>query len=338
MIGSRRAHRRPYFFEIFVAAHLIFILAVIKTRGPDISLLIAGDVISTIIMLATQALGGVLLRWIVEAFRGRGRRFLRRVGSRGWMTDSLRLVVFGALSTGVYGAIKLLVPIYHPVLYDRALWDLEQRMFGGYAPVVFVISLFSNPKLLWFFDAAYAKIFFTSLFIAFGFFLSHPSRRVRVAFANGNVTLWIVGAWLYLLIPSLGPAYAFPDLWIQIRDLTPVTNVWHVKLMVNYKNVLKLTRGIDAPLTFMYGIAAFPSMHVAFQTFVFLWMRRLWISGQVIFGVFTLIIFLGSMITGWHYLIDGLAGFALALACYWAFARNLGRADVPVLPAARERG
>ena len=109
---------------------------------------------------------------------------------------------------------------------------------------------------------------------------------------------------------------------MSIRDLTPVTNVWHIKLMANYQNVLKLMRGVNAPLTFMYGIAAFPSLHVAFQTFVFLWMRRIWISGQVLFGVFTLIILLGSIITGWHYLIDGIAGIVLALICYLIFART----------------
>ena len=41
-------------------------------------------------------------------------------------------------------------------------------------------------------------------------------------------------------------------------------------------------------MSVVYGIAAFPSMHVAFQTFVFLWMRRLWIYGQLVFGVFLL--------------------------------------------------
>ena len=322
MIGSRRAHRRPYFFEVFVAAHVIFIIAVIKWRGPDITPLILGNFINNAEFLLIEVVIGIALRWSVEAFRGRGRRFGHSIASEGWITDTLRLLVFGSISTCVYGAIKLLVPIYHPVLYDRALWELEQKMFAGYAPVVFVINIFSSPVMLGFFDAAYARIFFMSLFIAFGFFLSHPSRRVRVAFTNGNVTMWVIGAWLYLLVPSLGPAYAFPELWMSIRDLTPVTNVWHIKLMANYQNVLKLMRGVNAPLTFMYGIAAFPSLHVAFQTFVFLWMRRIWISGQVLFGVFTLIILLGSIITGWHYLIDGIAGIVLALICYLIFART----------------
>jgi membrane-associated phospholipid phosphatase len=42
----------------------------------------------------------------------------------------------------------------------------------------------------------------------------------------------------------------------------------------------------------------------------------------VLFGIFAAAIFLGSMITGWHYLVDGLAGFVLALLCWWVFWRR----------------
>jgi len=322
VIGSRRAYRRPYFFEIFVAANVIVVYGILILRGPAVMPMTNLNVLVAAATLVAQCLLGVIVRAIVEVARGRGRRFFRVIRSQGWLTDSVRLVLAGAFVIGVYGIVKLLIPLYHPVLYDKQLWDLEQRMFGGYAPVVVVLNLFSAPRVMSFFDAAYARIFFTSLLIGPAFFLSHPSRRIRLAFANGNAMLWIVGAWLYLLIPSLGPAYAFPELWIPIRELMPVTNAFHAGLMDNYQKVLRLRGGTEAQaLNFMFGIAAFPSLHVGFQTFVFVWMRRVWVSGQVLFGVFTLLIFIGSMVTGWHYLIDGLGGAALAIACYLAFAK-----------------
>ena len=119
-----------------------------------------------------------------------------------------------------------------------------------------------------------------------------------------------------MLVPSLGPAYFFPDIWIPIRESMHVSNAFHAALIQNYQNMLQLMRTGSAKVTYLYGVAAFPSLHVAFQTFVFFWMRRLWISGQVLFGAFTLIILIGSMITGWHYLVDGLAGMALAGLSY----------------------
>jgi membrane-associated phospholipid phosphatase len=55
--------------------------------------------------------------------------------------------------------------------------------------------------------------------------------------------------------------------------------------------------------------------------YVFLWMRRLWRYGGIVFGIFTLFIFIGSVVTGWHYLIDSIAGLVLAYISYVIFAR-----------------
>jgi hypothetical protein len=322
VIGSRRAYRRPYFFEWFVAAQMLFVYIWVTLYGPTIRWLITSNIGVSILAIAGEAIVGVLIRYAIESYRGKRRRFARAIFSVAWMTDTIRLAVFGGVLVGVYGAIKLVVPIYNHRLYDRQLWEIDSAMCGGYAPVVFVVSLFSSPRVLTFFDQAYARIFFSSLNIAFTYVMSHPSRRVRVAFSDGNALMWSIGAWLYLLIPSLGPAYFFPDVWIPIRSYMPVTNVFHAALIANYQNMLKLMRTGSAKVTYLYGVAAFPSLHVAFQTFVFAWMRRLWVSGQVLFGAFMLIILIGSMITGWHYLVDGIAGIALAALSYWIPART----------------
>jgi hypothetical protein len=335
--GSRRVYRRPYFFEVFAAAHFIFILIMVAWRGPNIMEPIWRNVGASVWGLFSEGLMGVILRGLYDLVRGKGRLFIRSIANVGWLTDSVRLLIFASLLVGVYGAIKLVVPIYHPALYDQALWELDRAMFGGYAPVVFTLNVFSSPRVLTFFDAAYAKIFFTSLGVAFTFFMSHPSRRIRIAFADGNAALWIIGAWLYMLVPSIGPAYFFPDIWMAVRDLTPITNSMHRVLMINYQNVLKLKKGIEVPIVFMYGVAAFPSLHVGFQTFTFFWMRRVWVSGQVLFGVFTFLIVLGSMITGWHYLIDGIAGMLLAYSCYKAASRAWNVSDWARLRAAIAR-
>jgi hypothetical protein len=322
VIGSRRAYRRPYFFEIFSAAQIVVVYLIIAMRGPAIGKLVNDDMIVTVIAVTILTLAGLAVRGAVEAARGRGRRFLRSIANAGWMTDTVRLIIGNAFLIGVYGAIKLVVPIYNGRLYDEQLWKIDSAMFGGYSPVIFVLSAFSNPHVLQFFDASYARIFLVSLNIAYVYFMSHPSRRLRIAFADGNMALWCVGAWLYLLVPSLGPAYVFPDLWLVYRQWQPVTNQLHATLIANYEGMLRIKRGAGATVFLLYGVAAFPSLHVAFQTFMFVWMRRLWISAQVLFGFFTVLILLGSMITGWHYLIDGIAGIVMAVACYAVAARG----------------
>jgi membrane-associated phospholipid phosphatase len=59
---------------------------------------------------------------------------------------------------------------------------------------------------------------------------------------------------------------------------------------------------------------------VAFEMLVYLWMRRVSKLGSIAFAVCVILIFLGSVITGWHYLIDSIAGMALAVGCYAAVA------------------
>jgi PAP2 superfamily protein len=315
-------YRRLYFFETLSIAQIVLVYVVIMFGGPAIAGMLTKNILISAITVVPITAAGVFVRYGVEAFRGRGRAFLRAINNRGWMTDTLRLIVGNSLLVGIYSAIKLVIPLYHERLFDLELLRIDRAIFAGHDPVIFLLDVFSNPKALRFFDAAYARIFFFSLQFAFVYFLSHPSRRLRMAFTDGNMVLWYAGVWLYLLLPSLGPAYVFPDIWMASRDALPDSNHLHRVLMINYQNMLALRLGATAPVTFYYGVAAFPSLHVGLQMFIFLWMRRLWLSAQVLFGILTLLILLGSMITGWHYLIDGVAGIALASICYAVAARK----------------
>jgi hypothetical protein len=217
-----------------------------------------------------------------------------------------------------YGWIKLVVPIYHHRLFDPELWELDRALFFGIAPTTFVLDVFGADWFLRLIDWTYANIFFASAFLAFAWTLSHPERRIRIAFADGNALLWITGAWLYMLLPSLGPALRFPDVWFAYSQTLHNTQGLQAILMRNYQNVLRAWNGqaLTEPISIVFGIGAFPSLHVAFQTYVFLWARRIWRTGQIVFGVFVFVIFLGSMITGWHYLIDSIAGLLMAYLSY----------------------
>jgi hypothetical protein len=310
------AVRRPYFFEIFAVANLV---AVALLAADTVA--IAGSpfrhLVSFALVLGVQAVAGVALRWVAARLRG-DRGYARHVFRRAWWIDTGRLTLFGAMAIVTYGWIKLIVPIEHPRLFDQELWELDRLLFFGAYPVLFVLDLFGGPRFLRLMDWSYANVFYASSTIAFTWLLSAPSRRVRVAFANGNAVLWIAGAWLYLLIPSLGPAYRFPEIWFALSESLPRTQALQALLMRNYQNVLRAAAGepVTAPIQIAFGIGAFPSLHVAFQTYVFFWTRRLWRAGEVLFAIFALVILLGSMMTGWHYLVDGLAGVLMAWLCY----------------------
>jgi hypothetical protein len=308
--------KRPYFFEIFAIANLTAIALIAHASLPIVGspLLLVG---AFSLGIGMQAAAGILIRAVIALVR-RDRSYLAVIRTRAWIADTLRLIVFGGMVVVVYGWIKLVVPIYHPRLFDPELWELDRALFFGIAPSAFFLDVFGAHVFLRVIDWAYANIFFASASIAYAWVLSHPERRLRIAFANGNALLWICGGWLYLLLPSLGPALRFPDIWFARSEALRLTQGLQAILMRNYQNVIRAAHGgsITEPIRIVFGIGAFPSLHVAFQMYVFLWARRVWRAGQVLFGVFAFVIFLGSMITGWHYLIDSLAGLLMAYLAY----------------------
>ena len=315
--STRGIHRRPYFFEIFAA--LNFLLALTLLEGS--TFLRVGHVLVGTINLLIHAFVSVCIRGAILRLRGQ-RGYFAAVRRRGWIVDTIRMAVFGTITVMTYGWIKLVVPIYHPRLFDQELWNLDQAMLLGVSPNVLLLDLLPNRWFLLTIDTTYAYVFFATFMVTLGYFLSEPSRRIRIAFSNGNTVLWITGAWLYMLVPSLGPAFRFPEIWFAYSQSLPRTQYFQAMLMRNYQNVLRMSGGNGgADVQLILGIGAFPSLHVAFQTFVLLWVRRVWPSGQLLFAIFAAAILIGSVVTGWHYLIDGLAGIVIALGCYEGAAR-----------------
>jgi hypothetical protein len=312
---------RPYFFEILTVANLLVMLFALRNLGP-IPLLSMGAIVPKVILgFLLQMLLGVGIRLAFAIRRGAVRELLTTYRSAGWIVDTLRLAFFSGIWVHEYGWIKLTVPMLHPRLFDQQLWHLDRAICFGYEPNVFLLTLFSAAPVLRVIDWTYAVIFFGSLDLVTVFIASAPDRRLRVCFMNSNTMLWLVGAWLYVAVPALGPAYRFPELWLPLAPLLTETQHYQRLLMSNYTAVLSWLRGGQPPVNILFGVAAFPSLHVGFQVLAFLWMRRVTRWGGTVFGVFVVFIFIGSIVTGWHYLIDGIAGVALACLCYAASCR-----------------
>lgn len=306
---------RPYFFEVFAAANLVIIQALLWPLATPMTTL-PGVMLMTAAAMLLQIAAGVAIRAVVAWRRGRLPAYLAIVRSGAWITDTLRIAIFSAMSVQAYGWIKLAIPLLNSRLFDQELWDLDAMLLAGHSPTELVLTLFSGHAVLRAIDWIYANAFFATLLIASAYFGSSASRRFRVAFMDSNISLWLVGAWLYVVLPSLGPAYRFPDVWLPLAALLDRTQTMQRLLMTNYQNMLDLAAGLPRTVKVMYAVAAFPSLHVGFQTLVFLWMRRVWRWGGIVFGSIALTILIGSVVTGWHYLVDGIAGALIAWLCY----------------------
>jgi hypothetical protein len=312
---------RPYFFEIFTVCNFALLLIALRgiTRMPLRTL--DSLPVSIAIGFVLQALVGAGIRLAFAARRGNARELLATYRSKDWIVDTFRLAVFGGLWAHTYSWIKLATPMLHPRLFDQQLWNLDRILCFGFSPNIFFLTLFSKPEALQAIDWIYAIGFLASVNVIGTYFASVPEKHVRIAFMNSNALLWLVGAWLYVAVPSLGPAYRFPEVWLPMARLLQRTQHFQRLLMSNYRALLSAPQRTPQAINILFGVAAFPSLHVAFQVLAFLWMRRLTKWGGIVFGSFAIFIFIGSIVTGWHYLIDGIAGAALAWMCYAASQR-----------------
>jgi hypothetical protein len=309
---------RPYFFELFTVVNFI-ILFVAYPAVMRMTAIFLPIVISLVATFVVQVLVGMVLRIGLAYRRGTTHDLVAIYRSRVWISDTVRLIVFSALCGYAYCWIKLSVPILHRSLYDQQLWNIDRVIGFGYAPTVFILTLFSSPAFVHFIDNTYATVLVPAFSIIPAIFLSMPERRVRLAFMNSNTLLWLVGAWLYVAVPALGPAYSFPDVWMPLAPVLPKTQLLQRLLMANYRAATS-TSVNSQPINLFFGVAAFPSLHVGFQVLSYLWMRRLTRWGTL-FGVLAVFTFIGSVITGWHYVVDGIAGGLLAWAVYAAAQR-----------------
>ena len=311
---------RPYFFEIFTVVNFVVLFVayppVIRPAAATFPVVFGPFVLCFLI----QALIGMIVRIAFAHRRGTTPQLLATYRSPDWIADTLRMTLFTALWLHAYTWIKLSTPILHPGLFDQQLWDFSRAISFGYSPTIFLVTLFSAPALMRFFDASYATILFPALSIVPSFVFSMPERRVRIAFMNSNTLLWLVGGWLYVAIPSLGPAYRFPEVWLPLAPYLTHTQQVQRLLIANYRAVQISVRASSEPINIFFGVAAFPSLHVGFQVLAFFWMRQLTRWGTV-FALLALFTFIGSVVTGWHYVIDGVAGGLLAWACYAAAQR-----------------
>lgn len=311
---NERLDWRPHVYEIVLLINFLIIYALTMRHTNAVIFTLPNTLIVGCGSMIVEGLAAMAVRLLIAAVRGNARAYLAVIRKPAWILESLRLIFGAGVMMHVYGWIKVTIPLLHPRLFDQQLWELDRALFFGISPNIFFLNLFSNHFLLRAVDMSYGNIFITGITVAVGYFVSEPSKRLRVAFITGHVFLWLAGAWIYMLIPSLGPAYRFPDVWLQYGADFVKTQRLQGTLWYNYKNVLAIrTPGSpQGAINILYGIAAFPSLHVGFQSFIFLWYRRLWKGGEVLFGIFVFVISLGAMLTGWHYFIDVIGGLLLA--------------------------
>jgi hypothetical protein len=279
-------------------------------------------------MLPSALLGGIALQVLYRLVTRRSlREYLARVTTLGWLALWLRMWIAAMLMTYAYFWLKISVPLVHEHLWDRGLWNLDVLLHGGISPSVLITQGFRDAPVLPLLDTWYG-LWVKTVFYAIAFFSAMPEALPRRRFMASAVLLWTLGSWLYLALPALGPIYAFPEVWNGLLDQMPRARASQASLWANYQTILAGRAGVLRRFNPTLGVAAFPSLHVAAHWLFALWARKGARLLFVSFVVATLLTLIGSVLTGWHYAVDGYAGLLLAWLCY-----RLGRLGEPARPA-----
>lgn len=254
----------------------------------------------------------------------------------GNLTDGRRL------ANGIHGSLfvfmmmsgftmwKNQVAVLGQFAWDRELASLDRFLHGGFLPQDGLALFLGFPAAAKIIDMAYL-LWFPMLFGS-TFIMSFQPRQtfLRLRFMIALALAWILGGIVTAnIFSSAGPVYfgrldLSPDIYAGhmelIRSLNASANLEALVLQDSLWAAYAATPSFSS-------ISAFPSMHVAISTLVFLACRHLGHGLEYLSAVYLGLIFLGSIFLGWHYAIDGYAGAGIALSAWWlggAIARKCG--------------
>lgn len=219
----------------------------------------------------------------------------------------------------VFSAMKSAIPLFKPYSFDVIFIDWDRALHGAdpwmiLHPVVGQPLITSGLSLLY-------HLWIMLIYgggIYFAVFEGNPLLRVR--FFAGYFAIWtFIGMCLAISFSSVGPCFLEPMLGNshfseQMAYLYKADESFPVLVLDVQEQLLAWHRTGNYGLG--RGITAMPSMHVALSVLFFLVLRNKSTLLGRLFGVYAIMIFVGSVHLGYHYAVDGYIA-ALATLLIW---------------------
>ncbi len=229
---------------------------------------------------------------------------------RDWFVFMAFLYLFDSLRGAIYiVTCKLQLPV-------RALYvlDIEKALFGGVPSVALQNALLRPGPLgtfTWLEKAltvCYGSHFIAFLLVGFIIWLSRPAKFAL--YRNSFYGLIFAGVSVYALVPTVPP-------WMAASQfgLMPLLTRFNA-ILFNFA-IPDLSSGFDTN-----PVAAMPSLHAGFPILCSLLLWRLYRWKGVPFYIYSLAVLFAIVYSGDHYVVDILAGLALAVACYVVTAKR----------------
>ncbi|MFC2154691.1 phosphatase PAP2 family protein [Candidatus Altiarchaeota archaeon] len=207
-----------------------------------------------------------------------------------WLRDWLPLMI----ALLVFESTVDLVPLANPRLYDSALAEIDGLLFGG--QISQEMQAYTHPIITEFLMRIYTLHLFIPTILLALFYVKGNLDEFRNLLLSLLIVIYL-GLAGYFLVPAVGP-------YVVLEYQTPL---YEDELSFSARVIEAYNKQHDVPRE------AFPSLHAAVPTVVLLYSIRYSKNAFWILLPITLLIYLATIYLRFHYLVDVIAGVALAL-------------------------
>ena len=239
------------------------------------------------------------------------------------------------LSIFIFSSIKSSIPIIIPFWADPYFVDFDRILFLGNMPHEFFGFLIKCDGAIIALNFVYN--FWLIFVILVMLFISLTSdNELRLHILHASVISWfIAGNWMAVIFSSVGPVFYEEFFGDNLIYAPLMENLEAINLRTGMVWALNAQRGLllsySHPESPISGISAMPSMHVLFAFIIAFAAMKVGRFAAVAGYLFAILILIGSVVLGWHYAVDGVAG-VLAAIVFWKIShpitlRAIGRMD-----------
>ena len=260
------------------------------------------------------AIGGLLTAVALRLVFG------SRPAGASWMVIMLGTVLV-AVGASTFLPLKYAIPSEIPFWLDRPLATAERAFFGDDPWLVLdhLIGWATLPL-----DRIYACWLPTQLIVMFLVMLSRPSPSKSQSLIAYSLAWFVLGVVAAVLLSSRGPL--FYDRAFGGQSFAPLAATLHRRgawAAITESDRMWASFATGRP-GFVAGISAMPSIHVAISLWIVFTSQRMAPRAFWVSVVYFMLISLGSVQLGWHYVADGIVA-AIGMIAIWRFAPLLDR-------------